>query len=79
MADEPSWKAQILEPPDLLGVEAIDATGITLRLLLKTQPLKQWDVARELRQRLKVALDQAGIETGVPREQIEIRWKKSDA
>lgn len=79
MAKDSHWQQQILEPPDSLGVEAIDSTGITLRLLLKTQPLKQWIVARELRQRLKVALDEAGVRVGVPREQLEIlRWEEGE-
>ncbi|MEO0887926.1 MAG: hypothetical protein AAFY54_18645, partial [Cyanobacteria bacterium J06648_10] len=76
MATEDTWQQQILEPPELLGVEAVDSTGITLRLFLKTQPLKQWMVARELRQRLKVAFDEAGIRIGVPREQLEILRKE---
>ncbi|MEL7051157.1 MAG: mechanosensitive ion channel family protein [Cyanobacteria bacterium J06588_5] len=76
MATEDTWQQQILEPPELLGVEAVDSTGITLRLFLKTQPLKQWVVARELRQRLKVAFDEAGIRIGVPREQLEILRKE---
>jgi len=36
--------------------------GIGVRLVAKTRPLEQWKVARELRARLKVAFDQAGIE-----------------
>ena len=77
MSEESEWKKSILEPPDLLGVESIDSTGITLRLLLKTQPLKQWPVARELRTRIKQAFDRAGISTGVPQERLEIRWEES--
>ncbi|MEL7333409.1 MAG: mechanosensitive ion channel family protein [Cyanobacteria bacterium J06560_2] len=79
MAEEADWQKFILEPPDLLGVEAIDSTGITLRLLLKTQPLKQWAVARELRVRIKQAFDQADISTGVPQERLEIRWEEASA
>ena len=77
LSADPLWQKFILEPPDLLGVESIDSTGITLRLLLKTQPLKQWDVARELRAQLKRAFDIAGISTGIPREKLEIRWADS--
>ncbi|MGB3573872.1 MAG: mechanosensitive ion channel family protein, partial [Phormidesmis sp.] len=75
MAEDSDWQQLILEPPDLLGVESIDSTGVTLRLLLKTQPLKQWPVARELRARIKHAFDQAGISTGVPQEKLAIHWE----
>lgn len=77
LAEEPDWRKFILEPPELLGVDNIDSTGITLRLFLKTQPLKQWLVARELRQRLKYEFDQAGISTGVPQERLEISWREN--
>ncbi|MEM6597386.1 MAG: mechanosensitive ion channel family protein [Cyanobacteria bacterium P01_C01_bin.69] len=76
LAKAPDWQTLILEPPELLGIDNIDSTGITLRLLLKTQPLKQWPVARELRQRLKQAFDKADISTGIPQERLEISWKE---
>ncbi len=77
MAEDSEWQQLILEPPDLLGVESIDSTGITLRLLLKTQPLKQWPVACELRARIKHAFDKAGIGIGIPQEKLAIRWEGS--
>jgi small conductance mechanosensitive channel len=43
-------------------VEELGPDGIRVRLVAKTRPLEQWNVARELRARLKVAFDQAGIE-----------------
>ena len=33
---------------------------------IKTLPLKQWDVGRELLRRIKRAFDERGIETPVP-------------
>jgi moderate conductance mechanosensitive channel len=75
LAQEVEWQRYILEPPELLGVDAVDHTGITLRLFLKTQPLQQWPVARELRQRIKYAFDQEDIAIGVPQEQMAIQWK----
>ncbi len=66
------WSTRILAEPEVLGVESIAATGITIRLAVKTLPAEQWQVARELRVRVKTALDEAGIErppsffTGLP-------------
>jgi small-conductance mechanosensitive channel len=45
-----------------LGVEELGPDGIRVRLVAKTRPLEQWKVARELRARLKVGFDRAGIE-----------------
>jgi len=78
MAAEAEWQKFVLEPPDLLGIDDINATGITLRLLLKTQPLKQWPVARELKRRLKHAFDEAGVSVGIPQERLEISWKEKE-
>lgn len=55
------WSATMLKEPEVLGVEDFDERGLTIRVWIKTQPLKQWEVAREYRRRLKVALDAAGI------------------
>lgn len=77
LSQEAEWQRLILEPPDILGINAMDYTGVTLRLLLKTQPLQQWPVAYELRRRIKQAFDQAGISMGMPQEQVELRWEPS--
>jgi moderate conductance mechanosensitive channel len=56
------WAPKLLEPPEVWGVEELGPDSIRVRLVAKTRPLEQWKVARELRARLKVAFDQAGIE-----------------
>ncbi|MEB3356538.1 MAG: mechanosensitive ion channel family protein [Synechococcales bacterium] len=70
MATDLVWRELILEPPLMLGVDKLDHVGATVRLWIKTQPLKQWDVAREYRRRLKIAFDQANIQIGVPQQAI---------
>lgn len=66
LAEDPQYGPLILEPPVVLGVEALAESQVTLRLLAKTLPLRQWDVARELRRRIKLAFDREGIETPYP-------------
>ncbi|WP_242046483.1 mechanosensitive ion channel family protein [Cylindrospermum sp. FACHB-282] len=61
MDQDEQWQHQILETPRVLGVENFGEQGLIIRVWIKTQPLKQWEVAREYRRRLKIALDQAGI------------------
>ena len=68
---DPQWQEMILEAPEVLGVENISHSGILIRLLIKTQPLQQWQVGRELRRCLKKAFDDQGIEIGIP-QQIEM-------
>ncbi|MDJ0900646.1 MAG: mechanosensitive ion channel family protein [Xenococcus sp. MO_188.B8] len=68
MRSEPEWQDTILEPATILGVDQIAHTGITIKVWLKTQPIKQWSVGREFRLRIKQAFDDAGIAPGVPQQ-----------
>jgi len=61
MSEDEAWRNLILEPPLVLGVDDFADRGMMIRLWLKTQPLKQWDVSRELRRRVKKAFDAAEI------------------
>jgi small conductance mechanosensitive channel len=65
------WRDSILSEPDVWGLEELGAQSMKIRLVVQTLPLEQWRVARELRARIKAALDEAGIET--PRETITYR------
>ena len=64
-ADE-DWSPAILEPPELLGVQAMDKDGLTIRLMVKTGPREQFSVARELRGRISQRLQREGIRTPQP-------------
>jgi len=57
------WRDSILSEPDVWGLEELGAQSMKIRLVVQTLPLEQWRVARELRARIKAALDAAGIET----------------
>ena len=52
--EQPGW---VIEEPELWGVEALGPHGVELRLVIKTQPSRQWDVSRLVRERLKAAFD----------------------
>jgi len=58
--------ALILEAPEVLGIEALGESQVTLQVMVKTLPQKQWEVARELRKRIKAAFDKEGIEIPYP-------------
>lgn len=70
MDQDPQWREQIVETPQVLGVETFGDRGLMIRVWIKTQPLKQWDVAREYRRRLKITFDKAGIGIPVPQQAI---------
>jgi moderate conductance mechanosensitive channel len=58
---EPTWHAVMLEEPEVWGAQEVSSTEITMRMVAKTAPLRQWEVAREMRAQVKAALDAAGI------------------
>ena len=66
-------EGDIIDPPEVWGVEQLGADGITIRLVVKTDPAEQWSVARELRLRIKEALDEAGIEIPFPQRTVWLR------
>jgi small-conductance mechanosensitive channel len=60
--DDPEWKPLLVEPVQVPGIENLTDTAVTIRVMAKTLPLKQWDVARELRRRIKLRFDRDGID-----------------
>ena len=55
------WAALVLEPPELWGVQAMEANHLTVRLVVKTAPREQYAVARELRGRISGRLRREGV------------------
>ena len=72
--EDPEWGGdELSECPDVLGVQSLGASGIALRVAVKTEPSMQWSVERELRLRLKEAFDEAGIEIPFPQQTVWLR------
>ncbi len=61
---------ELMERPEIWGVQELGASAVALRLVVKTEPSKQWAVERELRMRLKNAFDKAGIEIPFPQQTV---------
>ncbi|HEX2076274.1 MAG TPA: mechanosensitive ion channel domain-containing protein [Longimicrobium sp.] len=65
-----NWRPLLVEPVEVPGIENLADSAVTIRVMAKTLPLKQWDVARELRRRIKVRFDQEGIEIPFPHQTV---------
>ena len=59
---DPKLAADVLETPEVLGVEYFGPDGVAIRVLGKTRPGSQFTVGRSLRERIAAALKEAGIE-----------------
>jgi small conductance mechanosensitive channel len=58
---ERGWRKIMLEKPEVWGAQELSSKEVTMRIVAKTTPMRQWEVARELRARVKAALDAAGV------------------
>jgi len=70
MAKEPEWAPLILGTPKVLRVDSLGDSGIEIKILGETKPIRQWDVMGEIRKRLKKAFDQEGIEIPWPHTKV---------
>jgi small conductance mechanosensitive channel len=70
---DPAFAAHILAPVEILGVDDFNSTALVLRFRIKTLPLSQWLVGRELRRRIKLAFDRAGLRLPVQRVEVSAR------
>ncbi|HEX6500066.1 MAG TPA: mechanosensitive ion channel family protein [Micromonosporaceae bacterium] len=64
LGGDPAWRDDLIEPPEVLGVEQVNVGGVVLRTTVKTKPDARGRVGRELRRRLMDALSAAGITQG---------------
>ncbi|MFQ5860675.1 MAG: mechanosensitive ion channel family protein [Dehalococcoidia bacterium] len=72
LAQDPYYGPLITQPPKALRVDAFEDSGIAIKVLGETRPIRQWEVMGELRLRLKKAFDQEGIE--IPFPHITLYW-----
>ncbi|MBO9523271.1 MAG: mechanosensitive ion channel family protein [Nocardioidaceae bacterium] len=74
--EDPEFHDKIIEEPEVWGVQSLSADSVVVRVTLKTMPQKQWMVAREMRERVKVRFDAEGIAMPLPQRMV---WKDPQA
>jgi small conductance mechanosensitive channel len=68
--EDDDYKGVVLEEPEVWGVENLSPDGVVMRVTLKTAPMEQWQVAREMRARIKARFDHEGIEIPLPQRVV---------
>jgi small-conductance mechanosensitive channel len=76
MAEEPRWSSFFLEEPQMLGVNELGDSAITIRLLLTVATEERWAIKREFLKRVKYALDAAGVE--IPYAYLTVVMKQEE-
>ncbi len=77
MAADPQWAPSIISPPKSLRVDNLGDSGIDIKVVGDTKPIKQWEVMGELRKRIKKAFDDEGIEIPYPHRVMVTRGAKA--
>ncbi len=67
---DPLYAADILEPLEMLGVDRFCESAVILKCRIKTVPIQQWRVGREMNRRIKNTFDAKGIEIPFPHRTI---------
>jgi small conductance mechanosensitive channel len=70
MAEDPKWKADFITTPKVLRVDNLGDSGIDIKILGDTKPIRQWDIMGELRLRIKRTFDKEGIEIPWPHTKV---------
>ncbi|MBS4189845.1 mechanosensitive ion channel family protein [Bacillus sp. FJAT-49705] len=77
----PEKYEDIVNPPELLGVQTMDVSNLTLRVTCETLPTKNFYIARQLRKEIKQCLEENGIDAPFPRlvmySRSEVNLKKT--
>jgi len=70
LRSDPDFRNVILEPMTMQGIDSLGESSVNLRMFFKTLPIRQWDVAREFRKRVKKAFDAQGISIPFPHRTV---------
>jgi len=73
MQREDEYRPFMLEPMEVIGVDAFEEHAVRLKVRIKTAPLKQWLVGREFRRRINKTLRERGIEMWSSQRTITLR------
>lgn len=66
MMEEDEFRPFILEPLEVLGVDQFADSAVIIKMRIKTLPIRQWMVGREMNRRIKKRFDELGIEIPFP-------------
>jgi len=70
---DPKYAPMILEDLTMMGIDALGESAVILKFFIKTEPLKQWEVKREMLRRIKMEFDKREIEIPYPHRTIYFR------
>jgi small conductance mechanosensitive channel len=83
LANDPELGLMIIAPPQVLRLQSFDDSQITIKMMGECKPMSQWEIAGELKKRIKIRFDKEGIEIPFPHttvywgeDQVPLYWDK---
>ncbi len=70
LRSEEPWSQTVLDPLEMLGVDRLADSGAVIKFRLRTLPMQQWTIAREMNRRLKRRFEETGIEMAFPSQTL---------
>ncbi len=70
MRHDPAFKADILAPLEVLGLDSFGDSSVNIKARTKTRPIQQWRIGREFNRRIKMKFDELNIEIPFPHQTI---------
>jgi small conductance mechanosensitive channel len=70
LMQEEGFREVILAPMEFLGVDKFADSAVVIKARIKTAPIKQWMVGREMNRRIKKKFDEVGIEIPFPHQSL---------
>jgi small-conductance mechanosensitive channel len=77
MQSEPEYGRLILEPIEILGVDALRDSAVIVKARIKTRPIHQWTVGREFNKRLRNRFAEQGIAIPFPKSIVQVGGDES--
>jgi small conductance mechanosensitive channel len=72
-AQDPAFEKSLLEPPRVMGPMSLGDAAVVMRVEVKTEPGKQWELGRELRKRILADCEREGVSLPYPRQEVWLR------
>jgi small-conductance mechanosensitive channel len=79
LKQDPLFGPDMIDDPEMLGVDSLGDSAVTLKLMIKTRTFKQWSVKREMLRRIKRRFDEMGIEIPFPHRVVFHRHAVGDS
>ena len=61
LTEDPVWSKDIIGPHEIWGVQDFGPEGLKIRCVIPTRPMANWDIKRQMRERINHAFNEAGI------------------